>query len=178
MKKTYAIVALGLFTIAVPHVLNAQTGRADHWVGTWATAVVVRPQAPASPAIAPEGSACAPAAFGPAPGRGGAAAGGRAGFTPPAPLNFKNQTLRQIVHVSLGGDRLRVVLSNAFGTVPLEVGAAHVALREKDATIQTKSDRPLTTLPRRQDISPRAKRAGSLSAVSQWDAYLGRDTAK
>jgi len=145
MKKTYAAVALGLFTIAVPHLLNAQAGRADHWVGTWATAVVVRPQAPtAAPALAPESSACAPAAFGPAPGRGGAAAGGRAGFTPPAPLNFKNQTLRQIVHVSLGGDRLRVVLSNAFGTVPLEVGAAHVALRDKDAAIQTKSDRPLT----------------------------------
>jgi len=145
MKQTYTVVALGLFTIAVPHLLNAQAGRADHWVGTWATAVVVRPQAPAAaPAIAPEGSACAPAAFGPAPGRGGAAAGGRAGFTPPAPLNFKNQTLRQIVHASLGGDRLRVVLSNAFGTVPLEVGAAHVALRDKDAAIQTKSDRPLT----------------------------------
>src|SRR5262252_37381 len=145
MKKTYTIVALGLFTIAVPHLLKAQAGRADHWVGTWATAVVVRPQAPAAaPALAPEGSACAPAAFGPAPGRGGATAGGRAGFTPPAPLNFKNQTLRQIVHVSIGGDRLRVVLSNAFGTVPLEVGAAHVALREKDAAIQTKSDRPLT----------------------------------
>jgi len=123
--------------------LRAQ--RADHWVGTWATAVVVRPQGPAAaPATAPEGSACAPAVFGPAPGRGGPAGGGRAGFTPPAPLNFKNQTLRQIVHVSLGGDRLRVVLSNAFGTVPLEVGAAHVALREKDAAIQTKSDRPLT----------------------------------
>src|SRR5215467_8391102 len=108
MKKTYTVVALGLFTIAVPHLLHAQAGRADHWVGTWATA------------------------------------GGRAGFTPPAPLNFKNQTLRQIVHVSLGGDRLRVVLSNAFGTVPLEVGAAHVALRDKDAVIQTKTDRPLT----------------------------------
>jgi lysophospholipase L1-like esterase len=119
--------------------------RADHWVGTWATAVVVRPQGPpAAPATAPGGSACAPAAFGPAPGRGGPAGGGRAGFTPPAPLNFKNQTLRQIVHVSLGGDRVRVVLSNAFGTVPLEVGAAHVALREKDAAIQTKSDHPLT----------------------------------
>jgi lysophospholipase L1-like esterase len=123
--------------------LRAQ--RADHWVGTWATAVVVRPQGPpVAPATAPDGSACAPAAFGPPPGRGGAGGGGRAGFTPPAPLNFKNQTLRQIVHVSLGGDRLRVVLSNAFGTVPLEVGAAHVALREKDAAIQTKSDRPLT----------------------------------
>jgi len=37
-----------------------------------------------------------------------------------------------------------VVLSNAFGTQPLEIGAAHVALREKDAAIQAKSDRPLT----------------------------------
>jgi lysophospholipase L1-like esterase len=143
--KTHAVVALGLLTVAVPHLLNAQAARTDHWVGTWATAVVVRAQGPATPpAAAPEGSACAPAAFGPPPGRGGAPAGGRAGFTPPAPLNFKNQTLRQIVHVSLGGDRLRVVLSNAFGTVPLEVGAAHVALREKDAAIQAKSDRPLT----------------------------------
>jgi lysophospholipase L1-like esterase len=144
--KTYAVVALAFFTVAVPHALNAQAGRADHFVGTWATAVVVRPQGPAAaaPASAPEGSACAPAVFGPAPGRGGAAGGGRAGFTPPAPLNFTNQTLRQIVHVSLGGDRLRVVLSNAFGTVPLEIGAAHVALRDKDAAIQVKSDRPLT----------------------------------
>jgi len=27
------------------------------------------------------------------------------------------------VHVSVGGDRVRVVLSNAFGTAPLEIGA-------------------------------------------------------
>src|SRR6266853_4024482 len=142
------VVALGLVTVwvlAPGSALRAQAGRADHWVGTWATAVVVRPQGPpaAAPATAPEGSACAPAAFGPGPGRGGPG-GGRAGAAPPAPVNFKNQTLRQIVHVSLGGDRLRVVLSNAFGTVPLEIGAAHVALREKDAAIQTKSDRALT----------------------------------
>jgi len=142
------VVALGLVTVwvlAPGSALRAQAGRADHWVGTWATAVVVRPQGPpaAAPATAPEGSACAPAAFGPGPGRGGPG-GGRAGAAPSAPVNFKNQTLRQIVHVSLGGDRLRVVLSNAFGTVPLEIGAAHVALREKDAAIQTKSDRALT----------------------------------
>src|SRR5262245_13235729 len=148
-KFQAAVVAVVAATasFAIDAALHAQ--RADHWVGTWATAVVVRPQAPAAaPVIAPEGSACAPAAFGPAPGRGGAAGGavaaGRAGFTPPAPLNFKNQTLRQVVHVSLGGDRLRIVLSNAFGAVPLEIGAAHVALREKDGAIQTKSDRPLT----------------------------------
>jgi lysophospholipase L1-like esterase len=146
-KLQAAVVAVVAATalFAVDAALHAQ--RADHWVGTWATAVVVRPQgpAPAPPAVAPEGSACAPAAFGPAPGRGGPGpGGGRAGGAPPTPVNFKNQTLRQIVHVSLGGDRLRVVLSNAFGTIPLEVGAAHVALRDKDAAIQTKSDRPLT----------------------------------
>jgi lysophospholipase L1-like esterase len=148
MKKQPMIAAILIAFAAMSLGVGAQAGRADHWVGTWATAVVVRPQAPpaAAPAVAPEGSACAPAAFGPPAGRGGPGGpgGGRAGLTPPAPLNFKNQTLRQIVHVSLGGDRVRVVLSNAFGTVPLEIGAAHVALRDKDAAIQTKSDRPLT----------------------------------
>src|SRR5436853_4235505 len=119
----------------------------DHWVGTWATAVVIRPQAapagqpPAPPAQLPPtasgvANACAPANFGPGPGagRGGPGPGGpgpgRAGGPPPAPINFKNQTLREIVHTSLGGDRVRVVLSNAFGTLPLEIGAAHVALRD------------------------------------------------
>jgi lysophospholipase L1-like esterase len=43
---------------------------------------------------------------------------------------LNNQTLRQIAHVSLGGSRVRVVLSNVFGTAPLRIGAAHVALRE------------------------------------------------
>ena len=56
---------------------------------------------------------------------------------PPPALNFNNQTLRQIVRVSIGGERLRVVLSNAFGTAPLPVGAAHVALRDKE-----RRDRP------------------------------------
>jgi lysophospholipase L1-like esterase len=60
------------------------------------------------------------------------------------PLNFNNQTLRQIVHTSLGGDRVRIVLSNAFGTSALSVGAAHVALREKESAIVKASDRAVT----------------------------------
>ena len=152
MKKALSILVL-LGTICV-------SAANDHWVGTWATAVVIRPQAPPAgqaPAPAPSlpasasgtPNACAPAAFGPGPGgaRGGPGGGGaRTGGppAPPAPLNFKNQTLREIVHVSLGGDRVRVTLSNAFGTLPLEVGAAHVALRDKDAAIRPGSDRPLT----------------------------------
>ncbi|WP_345865363.1 GDSL-type esterase/lipase family protein [Sphingomonas qilianensis] len=38
-----------------------------------------------------------------------------------------NITLRQIVRLSAGGDRIRLRLSNAFGTRPLAIGAAHVA---------------------------------------------------
>src|SRR4029453_3260968 len=64
----------------------------------------------------------------PGPGGGGRGQGGGGGRGGAAPLNFNNQTLRQIVHVSLGGDRVRLVLSNAFGTSPLSVGAAPGAL--------------------------------------------------
>src|SRR5437867_1068149 len=79
------------------------------------------------------------------PGGGGRGQGGGGGRGPaPVPLNFNDQTLRQIVHTSLAGDRVRVVVTNAFGTSPLAVGAAHVALREKDAAIVARSDRPMT----------------------------------
>jgi lysophospholipase L1-like esterase len=46
-----------------------------------------------------------------------------------------------IVRPTLAGQRLRVVLSNAFGTAPLVVGAAHLALRTKDAGIDPMSSR-------------------------------------
>ena len=59
-------------------------------------------------------------------------------------MHFDNQTLRQIVHTSLAGRRVRLVLSNAFGTSPLTVGAAHLALREKDSAIVAASDRTVT----------------------------------
>jgi lysophospholipase L1-like esterase len=36
-------------------------------------------------------------------------------------------TLRQIVHLSAGGTRIRIRLSNAFGTRPMVIGAGHVA---------------------------------------------------
>jgi lysophospholipase L1-like esterase len=62
---------------------------------------------------------------------------------PAPPLNFNNQTLRQIVRVSIGGPEVRAVFSNAFGTAPLRVGAASIALRENADTIVAGSSRPL-----------------------------------
>lgn len=51
------------------------------------------------------------------------------------PPNFSDVTLRQIVRVSVGGSRLRVWLTNEFGTDALRIGAATVAPRNTGAVI-------------------------------------------
>jgi lysophospholipase L1-like esterase len=66
---------------------------------------------------------------------------------PPLPANtqiFTDQTVRLIVHTSVGGSRVRIRLSNELGSTPLRIGAAHIALRAGGADIQTGSDRALT----------------------------------
>jgi lysophospholipase L1-like esterase len=59
-------------------------------------------------------------------------------------IRFENQTLREIVHVSLGGKTVRVRLSNAYGQETVKIGAAHIALRSKDSAITPGTDRTLT----------------------------------
>lgn len=59
------------------------------------------------------------------------------------PKTFENQTVRQIARVSLGGQRVRIRVSNAFGTQPLRIGAAHVALQASGASIVPGTDRSL-----------------------------------
>ena len=59
-------------------------------------------------------------------------------------LHFKDQTLRQITRVSVGGTRIRVVLSNSLGTAPLRIAAAQVTLRDTGASIVAGSSRVLT----------------------------------
>lgn len=44
------------------------------------------------------------------------------------PERLDNVTLRQTLRTSIGGERLRLVISNAYGRAPLKVGAVHVAL--------------------------------------------------
>ncbi len=57
---------------------------------------------------------------------------------------FNNQTVRLIVHASLGGSRVRVRLSNELSGAPLRIGAAHIALSAGGASIAVGSDRTLT----------------------------------
>jgi lysophospholipase L1-like esterase len=117
----------------------------ERWVGTWATALVGRPQTPPMPG--PPGPApfmrnACPAP--PAPATPPAVPPPGATFGPQPFMHFTNQTLRQIVRTSIGGTRVRVVLSNAFGTAPIAIGAALVAVRDKEDTIQGTEGRPLT----------------------------------
>lgn len=48
----------------------------------------------------------------------------------PATPSFDNRTIRQIVRLSVGGERLRLRLTNEYGTAPLAIGAVRVALAD------------------------------------------------
>jgi lysophospholipase L1-like esterase len=63
-----------------------------------------------------------------------------------APEDLRDATLRQIVHLSVGGPVLRVHLSNAFGTAPLPFTSVHIArpVLAGAAKIDPASDKALT----------------------------------
>jgi lysophospholipase L1-like esterase len=53
-------------------------------------------------------------------------------------------TIREHVRLSLGGDQIRIRLSNRFGTSPLTVGPVHVARQDTGAGIVPGTDRAVT----------------------------------
>ena len=59
---------------------------------------------------------------------------------------LRDATLRQIVHLSVGGSELRVHLSNAFGTAPLQIDSVHIArpLSPASDEIDATTDKALT----------------------------------
>lgn len=64
-------------------------------------------------------------------------------FGPDTPA-LANQTVRHIVHLSVGGRRMRVKLSNLYGEVPLVIGAVTVALQASGSSTVPGSHRSLT----------------------------------
>ena len=73
---------------------------------------------------------------------------------PDAKYGASDTTFREIVHVSLGGSSVRIVISNEFGLDPLTIGAAHIALSAgsdaidlPSASALTFSGRPSITIP-------------------------------
>jgi len=59
---------------------------------------------------------------------------------------LRDATLRQIVHLSVGGPVLRIHLSNAFGSFPLHLTRVHIArpLSPAAATIDPATDKPVS----------------------------------
>ena len=66
----------------------------------------------------------------------------------PAPFNVPevlgDQTVRQIARISVGGDQLRVVISNEFGTRPVTIGSASVALSAGGSAVDPATVKQLT----------------------------------
>ncbi len=142
------------------HVAHAhrRSSPPEHWVATWATSQPIGPTTTlgggrrGAPVTSPQ----------PGGGRSDAAApsSGQAPSTPQpsasvqpgrgrgpqmnAPATLNDQTARMIVHASIGGRRVRVEFSNALSGTPLEIGGAHIAVRDKDSAIVPGTDRALT----------------------------------
>ena len=57
--------------------------------------------------------------------------------------NAQEQTLRLIVHSSVGGDSVRIRLSNAHGNEALKIGAASIALQSEGSSIQPGTSKSL-----------------------------------
>ena len=61
---------------------------------------------------------------------------------PPEP-GLTNNTLRQVIHVSIGGSRLRVKFSNEFSTSPVTMKAVHIAASAGNSAIVPETDKEL-----------------------------------
>jgi lysophospholipase L1-like esterase len=135
------LVAPALLALAMSSAGHAQSPP-ERWIPTWAAPDVARidqpPQAlgPAARAF-PWTNDVPDAVREAAPSQQLEIAGG-------SRLHFNDQTLRQTARVSTGGNRVRVVLTNTFGSTPLRIGAAQVALRDKGASIMAGTNRALT----------------------------------
>ena len=103
-------------------------------------------------------------------------AGGWVGTWSAAPEGERNTTAvsvattyRQIMHVSVGGNTVRVIATNEFGMQPLTIGAANIALRTKGSVIDLASAKTVTFGGQPLVILP----AGSMMLSDPIDMTLG-----
>ena len=115
------ITVLGGFSV---HGVCADSTSA-HWVTTWATAQPLAPDpAPAGLKPPPKSNQGSP--------------------IPEYPATLSNRTVRMVVRVSVGGQRVRIQLANRHGSEPVKIAASHLALSGGGARIVAGSDRTLS----------------------------------
>src|SRR5471032_1699293 len=108
------LILLSLLILCTFTSINGAASR-DHWVGTWAAA--------------------------PFSGTDVHSEAGKAVY---AKYGRSDTTFREIVHASIGGSPVRVVLTNEFGIEPLTIGAGQVALSAGGGEIDLASAKTLT----------------------------------
>jgi lysophospholipase L1-like esterase len=65
-------------------------------------------------------------------------------YYPGLARTFHDVTIRQVIVTRLGGETVRVSISNEYGTRPLVIGRAHIARASSGARIDLTTDRELT----------------------------------
>ncbi|HEX7340461.1 MAG TPA: GDSL-type esterase/lipase family protein [Rhodanobacteraceae bacterium] len=129
LQQRLGLILLATILLLPCPLLHAAPPQARKWVATWA-----QPMTPDY--TRPNASYKTP----------GAQPAGKLALVPPPVAT--NITLRQTVLTSIGGDRVRIRLSNYDGSAPMVVTGAHVALGAAQsnnlAAIDAASDRALT----------------------------------
>ena len=133
------LLAMGMALVMGPFVTEPSAAKGqENWVSTWATSQDMAATVPDRPVLPADMK--------------------RPDFknmkgakrpSPNIPTGVENQTVRMIVHSSIGGRKVRVELSNAFGKSVVSIANAHLALRTTGASIDVASDRQLTFSGRR-----------------------------
>ncbi len=137
-RNKIAIVAVFLMMLPTGCQTNNNRENTEKWVCTWATAQQLDQRAfPGSPpAKAPSLRKNTP------PKSSDDRSNNPIMFYVPSSL--EDQTVRMIVHPSIGGRQMRVNLSNALGRSPVQIETVHVAFHEKDGKILPGTDRVVT----------------------------------
>jgi lysophospholipase L1-like esterase len=108
-----------------------------------------------------------------------------AAFGPfPATPSYSNVTIRQVVRISAGGDRVRIRFTNEYGTKPLAIGGARIELADSTGAVQVGSGKqvlfagkPTALIPAGAPLlsDPVALPVKAMSSVSI-SLYLPEDT--
>lgn len=129
MRKAWSAILMAL-------VLNVGTPLAHaapktHWIATWATAQELAPTVPDVPNVPPTL-------------RRPNFRGSRTNARPNPLADICDKTIRMTARVGVGGNKIRVELSNAFGKKPVILGAVHMARKGEGSAIIVGTDRSLT----------------------------------
>lgn len=147
LRSLRSIVALTLALLAWTAFAATTAGAAENkWVAAWST----------SPQPYPLGFDVAQP--GPAADPGGISTALESVFPS---RTAENQSVRMIVHPSIGGRVLRVRLSNAFGNAPITFGSARVGIQRVAGRIERGTNRRVTFGGRRSVTIPAGRELSS-----------------